>query len=332
MSAVASGNALPIQYKLSDYEIVSVLGAGGFGITYMANDAQLGSRVAIKEYFPQSLAERNAQYGLVPRSDGHIVKRYHWGLQQFLKEARALARFKHPNIVRVLRYIEGNGTAYMVMEYEEGRSLETFLKKRKGRLDERRLLAVFLPILNGLHAVHEAGLLHLDIKPDNIYLTKDGRPMLIDFGSARRTNNEEDTAGPAVLTPSYAAIEHYPDQGDQGPWTDVYSLGASMYECVTGQRPSKSMNRYQAALKYLPDPVQPLSQLKPPGFSDYVCESIDWAMQIHASHRPQTANDLQKGLMGKRRSDRKKALAHQTIHHPSPSTWGRKKPRLITCA
>ena len=167
-----SSDALPYGYELHDYSIESVLGTGGFGITYLAHDSKLGTRVAIKEYFPQDLARRNEQMTIVPMP-GAAAETFEWGRRQFLKEAQALAQFKHNNIVRVLRFLELNGTASMIMEYEQGQGLQDYIQS-KGRPDERMLLQVFLPILNGLQAVHRAGLLHLDIKPDNIYLRAQG--------------------------------------------------------------------------------------------------------------------------------------------------------------
>ena len=302
-----SSDALPRAYELHDYSIESVLGTGGFGITYLAHDSKLGTRVAIKEYFPQDLARRNEQMAIVPLP-GAAAEGFAWGLGQFLKEARALAQFKHNNIVRVLRFLELNGTAYMIMEYEQGQGFLDYIRS-KGQPDERMLLQVFLPILNGLQAVHRAGLLHLDIKPDNIYLRADGPPMLIDFGSARQVARGTDTGGPVALTPAYAAIEQYPGQGKQGPWTDIYSIGASLYRCISGSDPVDALTRYQAIKQHKPDPLTPATKLEQGGYSAYVCECIDWAMQVEPSRRPQGAVELQDALMGKGLPTRKPAPA-----------------------
>jgi WD40 repeat protein len=298
--------ALPHGYKLGEYLVESVLGQGGFGITYLAKDTKLGARVAIKEYFPRGLATRNDQYSIVAKP-GNAAKDYQWGLEQFLKEAQALARFKHNHIVRVLRFLEVNGTAYMVMEYEEGEGLSDYMKKQGGRLDEPMLLQIFVPILNGLQAVHSAGLLHLDIKPDNVYLRSDGQPMLIDFGSARQTARGPGAQERIALTPAYAAIEQYPDKGKQGPWTDIYSIGASMYHCMSGKQPIDALRRYQTVLKYKTDPLTPATKLEVDGYSTYLRECIDWAIQIYPSHRPKGAIQLQEGLMGKGRPGKQQA-------------------------
>ncbi|MFV1997593.1 MAG: protein kinase [Acidiferrobacterales bacterium] len=298
-----SNIALPTGYELGDYTIESLLGHGGFGITYLASDRQLGTRVAIKEYFPESLAARGDNWIIHCRDDidENARQTYAWGLKQFLKEARALGQFKHHNIVRVLRFLEANGTAYMVMEYETGQNLTRQIMMRGNRLDEPALMRVFVPILNGLQAVHVAGLLHRDIKPDNIYLRADESPMLIDFGSVRPTQQDSDSTQPVTLTPAYAAVEQYPGQGQEGPWTDIYSIGASMYRCITGAQPVGSFQRFDAIRTYKPDPITLLAETRPAGYSEFVLNCVDWAMQIYPKDRPQSAHDLQDALMGKRK-------------------------------
>ncbi len=291
--------ALPAGYILGEYAIEAILGQGGFGITYLATDTKLGSKVAIKEFYPQSQVRRDDNNKLLVNKENSSG--YQWGLSQFLNEAQSLARFKHANIIRVLRYLELNNTAYMVMEYEEGQNLIEFTIKQGNRLDERTLSKIFLPILNGLQAVHQAGLLHLDIKPDNIYLNKNQQPMLLDFGSVSKDIRHKDFSGPLALTPAYAAIEQYPNNGDQGPWSDIYSFGASMYYCVAGKKPIDSMSRYHALLKYDPDPLQPAKLLNTTGYPDFVLDCIDWALEIYPEHRPKNAAQLQEGLMGRGR-------------------------------
>jgi serine/threonine protein kinase len=293
-------NALPPAYKLGEYVIESILGHGGLGITYLARDTKLSSRVAIKEYFPQSLAFRESRSTIVAKTSGITGggENYRWGLKQFLNEAQALAKFKHNNIVRVLRFLEANDTAYMVMEYEEGENLGEYLNKTGGYLKESMLLSVFLPILSGLQAVHDAGMLHLDIKPGNIYLRSNGTPMLIDFGSARQARGGSQQAQRVALTPAYAAIEHYPDHGRQGPWTDVYSLGATLYRCLTGKEPLGAMVRYQGLQHKNQDLLRPATSFERPIYTSHIRECVDWAMKLSAKDRPHTAFALQRGLMG----------------------------------
>lgn len=293
-------DALPRGEELGDYVIESILGHGGFGITYLAHDTNLGTDVALKEYLPQSIATRNGATQILPNPGvNNAIKDYHWGLREFLKEAQSLAKFKHANIVRVLRFMEANGTAYMAMEYEKGQSLLRILKdKADRRLDERELLKIFLPVLNGLAAVHKVGMLHLDIKPDNIYIREDGSPMLIDFGSARQAIIAADHAQKITLTHGFAPIEQYPDKGKQGPWTDLYALGASMYFCITGKRPPVSIDRYQVLLKHKVDSMTPAISAGEGRYPRYLLECIDWALEIYPKDRPQSAQELQDGLLG----------------------------------
>ncbi|GMR20502.1 MAG: hypothetical protein BMS9Abin36_1098 [Gammaproteobacteria bacterium] len=314
-------NALPCGEQLAEYQIESVLGYGGFGITYLATDTSLGANVAIKEYLPHDLASRDGQTQIVPDLDARdAVRDYHWGLKRFLQEAQALAKFKHRNIVRVLRFMEANGTAYMVMEYEEGQSLGQYLRLHGNRLDESEMLKIYLPILNGLQAVHEAGLLHLDIKPDNIYLREDGSPMLIDFGSARQALSGHGSR--TVLTPGYAPIEQYPDKGKQGPWTDVYAVGASLYRCIKGKRPTESLERYQMILKIQTDPMTPASHIGKGKYQDRFLSCVEWAMQCFPTDRPQSARALQDALIGKSSITNKSSLA---VNEASVEKSGTKK-------
>jgi WD40 repeat protein len=313
-------SALPSGYQLAEYTIDTVLGHGGFGITYLARDTALGAQVAIKEFLPSEIAQRDNNMRVLPHPERQAVRDYQAGLKNFVKEARALAHFKHPNIVRVLRFLEANGTAYTVMEYEEGQSLADYLKRNGPRLDEQMVLRVFIPILNGLHAVHEARMMHLDIKPENIYLRKDGSPMLIDFGSARRAMTETKHVQRIALTHGYAPIEQYPDKGTPGAWTDVYAIGASMYRCISGKRPEDALTRYQATLKYQTDPLTPAMKVGGKHYQPVLLECIDWALQIHAKDRPQSARELQDGLMGKRRQTGSQTMTRlNPLNPPKPA-------------
>jgi len=179
-------NSLQPGYKLQWYEIKEILGQGGFGITYLAHDKNLDEDVAIKEFLPIEVAAREGDFSIHPLSEGH-KKNYEWGLDRFIKEARTLTKFKHPSIVRVRSVFNENNTAYMVMEYERGESLQEILTRRK-KLDEAELINIIIPLLGGLEIVHETGFIHRDIKPANIFIRKDGSPLLLDFGSARQAH------------------------------------------------------------------------------------------------------------------------------------------------
>ncbi len=303
-------DALPHNFELAEYIIESMLGHGGFGITYLARDRNLDTRVAIKEYFPADLAVREDIATVAPKPTPKATRDYHLGLKNFIKEARALAHFKHPNIVRVLRYLEAYGTAYMVMEYSQGESLANQLRQQGPKLPEAALLRIFLPILNGVRAVHEADMLHLDIKPENIYLRSDGSPMLIDFGSTRQAISQT-MPDKFLVTHGYAPIEQYPDKGKQGPWTDIYALGASMYRCISGKRPVNALERYQAALHYQTDPLTPATVVGKNDYSLQLLGCIDWALQVHPRDRPQSARVFQDRLLGPTTSTQ--AAASRTV-------------------
>src|SRR6476646_312167 len=209
--------ALPPGTRLGDYRLDAMIGHGGFGITYRAFDTHLAKIVAIKEYMPLACAIRQADGEVVPRS-ARLADDFAWGRERFLDEARALARFRHPHIVPVLRYLAANGTAYTVMEFEDGRSLGELLREPGRRLptdDVRRLTD---GLLLGLGAVHAQGFLHRDVKPSNIIIRRDGVPILIDFGAARQAMGDRTRTLTSVLTPQYAPIEQYTAEGKQGPW------------------------------------------------------------------------------------------------------------------
>ena len=221
--------------RLKEFEIIRILGIGGFGITYLARDIRLGREVAIKEYFPVGFATRSGEQTISARSEQHVGD-YRWGLASFIGEARTLARFDHPSIVRIIRFFEANGSAYIVMEYIVGHSLSDELKEKQ-TLPEHRVKEIVNALLDGLEQTHAEDLLHRDIKPGNVMLREDGRPVLIDFGAARSIAGQHSRTMTAVLTPGYAPIEQYGSQGKQGPWTDIYSLGALAYKCLSGKTP-----------------------------------------------------------------------------------------------
>lgn len=312
-------SALPVGYRLGEYTIAAVLGEGGFGITYRARDIKLGLEVAIKEYFPGVYATRNDSSTIVPRP-GTDLDNYRWGLSEFLKEAQALAKFKHPHIVRVLRFLEANGTAYTIMEYEEGETLSSYLQKHGGVLAEPRLLQIFLPILNGLQAVHDAGLLHLDIKPDNIYLRGNEHPMLIDFGSSRQMRG--DAGGKVTLTPGYCALEQYPGHGDISVASDVYGMGATLYRCITGKAPVDALERTRAHARTHIDPLPPAASFERPVYSPYLRDCIDRALKLAAAERPASAYALQQGLMGKDMSKVPTRTPTSMLHRPGTGYIG----------
>jgi len=272
-------NALQPQQMMHEYRLESVLGAGGFGMTYLARDTHLDKAVAIKEYLPVEMAMREASGSVVPITAGH-EESYRWGLDRFLLEARTLARFSHPQIVRVNRFFEANGTGYMVMDYEQGESLGEHLRNG-GTLGEAALKKLMAPLLTGLDEVHRAGFLHRDIKPDNIYLRADGAPVLIDFGAARHAIAGATRSLTAIVTPGYAPMEQYSGDVQQGPWTDLYAMGGVLLRAVTGKSPPDAVSRLKN------DPVVALLGAVNARYSRPFVAAIGWALRMDEKARPQ---------------------------------------------
>lgn len=283
-----SAVALPRGYALNEYRIESTLGVGGFGLTYLATDANLNLKVAIKEYLPNDLALRDADQSVSLRSE-HSRETFDWGRSRFLEESRTLASFHHPNIVRVMRFFEANRTAYMVMEFVAGEPLNEWLGARRP-IPQPRATTIALAILDGLDVVHRAGYLHRDIKPANIYMRADDTPVLLDFGSARAARGGEMTA---IVTPGYAPLEQYHAGGNQGPWSDIYSLGAVLYWMVVGAKPVESVAR--ARTDALPPATRVGDRTR---YSHAFLEAIDWALAPAEEQRPQTVAQWRAALAG----------------------------------
>ncbi|MEW8438535.1 MAG: SUMF1/EgtB/PvdO family nonheme iron enzyme [Candidatus Thiodiazotropha taylori] len=291
-------HALRVGAILNQYEIRGVLGAGGFGLTYQAWDTMLECPVAIKEYMPNELAMRQeGSTNVIPRSSTD-EENYQYGLDGFLKEARTLAKFKEPNIVRVSNFLKANGTAYMVMDYEEGEPLSALLE-REGTLDEATLKNLMIPILDGLRAVHREQFLHRDIKPGNIYLRSEGSPVLLDFGAARQALGEHSRSMTGIVTAGYAPFEQYSSRGKQGSWTDLYAIGATMYRAISGHPPVESSERVAAVGEGDPDPLVPATEVGKGRYSEPLLSSIDWMLSLAAKDRPQSVEAVLERLLGR---------------------------------
>ena len=272
--------ALPAGARLRGYEILAVLGHGGFGVTYRARDTTLGRDVAIKEYLPTAVAIREDGTTVLPRSTA-LADEFRWGRDRFLQEARTLAKLDGaPAIVRVFDFLEANGTAYMVMALLDGEPLERRLR-RDGCLSQPAIEGLLYPLLDGLAAVHAAGFLHRDIKPDNIMLDAKSAPTLIDFGASRAPMAGGTTAMTAIFTPGYAAAEQF-TSAKQGPWTDIYGLCATLYHAIVGRPPPSAFDRM------VNDAYEPLAKLRPAGFSPAFLAAIDAGLKLRATDRPQS--------------------------------------------
>ncbi len=289
-------DALPPEYRLHWYVLEHTLGQGGFGITYLARDTNLDQRVAIKEYLPIEVATRRPDATVRARTEDQN-ERYRWGLDRFIREARTLARFDHPNIVRVHSVFEFNDTAYMVMRFEEGENLAAILERRS-TLPERDLVRILLPILDGLELVHDAGFIHRDIKPDNIHIRADGVPVLLDFGSARHALGQARTVT-ILVAPGYAPFEQYHSSGEnQGPWTDIYGLGATCYRAIAGVPPMDAIARSKGILGSTREILVPAAVLGAGRYSPHLLKAIDHALAFAEKDRPESIAPWRLELLG----------------------------------
>ena len=314
MSDPAFPDALPPEYRLHWYVLERVLGQGGFGITYLARDTNLDQQVAIKEYLPIDVATRKPDSTVRPRADDQ-TDRYRWGLDRFIREARTLARFDHPNIVRVYSVFEFNNTAYMVMRFEEGENFAALLERRR-TLPEPELLRVLLPVLDGLELIHNAGFIHRDIKPDNIHIRADGSPVLLDFGSARASLGQGRTVT-ILVAPGYAPFEQYYSSGEnQGPWTDLYGLGATCYRAISGLPPLDAITRSKGVLGSSREVLVPARTIGAGRYSDTVLRAIDHALEFAEKDRPQSIAEWRNELRQQAAPDRSTTAAPAA---PSPS-------------
>ena len=284
-------DALPDGFRLLWYEVRSILGRGGFGITYLAEDRNLHKKVAIKEYLPLDFASRDSDDLTVRPNSDQSDELYQWGLSRFREEAQTLARFSHPNIVRVLTVFDKHNTAYMAMEYEQGENLEALMKSEK-QFTEEELLNIFVPILEGLGEVHKTGFIHRDIKPSNILMRPDGTAVLLDFGSARKTVDTETQTWTTLVTHGYAPFEQYDQEtNSQGQWTDIYSMGATLYRLATGRKPADAMARGVACTNHDPDPYIPAVKAASGKYSNAFLTAIDHSLEFKAQDRPQSADE-----------------------------------------
>ncbi len=289
--SVEHHGALKSGHRLQEYRIERVLGFGGFGITYLATDTHLDKRVAIKEYLPADLAVRVDGVAIHPRAT-ECREDFHWGLDRFLDEARTLARFRHPHLVPVHRFFEANGTAYMVMEYEPGERLTDILRRAAEPAHEAEVLALLDGLLDGLEAVHRAGYLHRDVKPGNIMVREDGTAVLIDFGAARQALGQRSQAVTSIVTPGYAPLEQYASDGNQGPWTDIYAVGAVAHQIVAGATPP------EATMRVRNDPYRSLVGRAPAEYGASLLRAIDWALRMDEHDRPQSVAEFRRALHG----------------------------------
>jgi serine/threonine protein kinase len=299
--SLAAREALPVGSRLSEFKIRRVLGSGGFGIVYLAHDDSLRRQVAIKEYLPATWAGRGPDGNVTARSNS-FADIFAAGLSSFVNEARLLARFDHPSLVKVHRFWEANGTAYMVMPYYEGVSLRQVRESMSVPPDEAWLRRLLDGLLGALEVMHEASVFHRDVAPDNILILPSGAPVLLDFGAARHVLLGQTQVLTAIVKPSYAPIEQYAGISEvrQGPWTDIYATAATLHYCLSGKAPSTS------AARTVHDTQRPLHQREEFGatasgtpFDNNWLEALDWGLAVMPQARPQSIAQWREALEGR---------------------------------
>jgi serine/threonine protein kinase len=307
---------LPLNFQLNNkYNIKKVLGQGGFGITYLAEDTLLDIDVCIKELFISGNSTRGANMTVLTQN----MKEFSFAdfKDRFLQEAKQLARFGHPNIVRVMEFFEANNTAYVVMEYIAGKNLKDYIAEN-GVMTEQQALPMIHQLFDAVEEVHNAGMLHRDLKPDNILLTAKNRVVLIDFGSAREFTEGKTITQTAMLTPGFAPIEQYSNRAKRGTFTDIYALGATMYYMLTGHKPIAATDRYR---EQLPAPHQVNPQI-----STQLSSAVMMAMEMKEEDRFQSVGDfrvaLQQMVGGQKKKEEQKTVvipkteSSKTVQNP----------------
>ncbi len=287
--ATSKNQTLPVGYMLQDYIITKVLSTGGFSFVYLAQDMNKNT-VAIKEYMPTGLALREEGATVLLGTDDDAATFKH-GLKCFFEEGLALAKIDHKNIVRVTNFFRENNTVYMVMQYERGKSLQDYILSQPEPVNEKFVRRVFSELLNGLREVHAQKLLHLDIKPANIYIRLDGSPVLLDFGSARQTLTQVQSKLSPSYTPGFAPPEQYFERKQLGPWSDIYSVGASMYSCMMRSAP------IAANLRVSEDHLAPAVKVGKGIYTEELLKIIDGCLKLDYMARPQSVFSLQKTLL-----------------------------------
>lgn len=275
---------------IDQYRIERELAHGGFSSVYVARHLSSQARVAIKEYLPRKLAHRTWNNVIIPNSE-ETNALYLKGRAHFFNEAKVLAKLKHPNIVNVINFFQANDTAYMVMPYDSGRTMDKVVKLKKSKVTERQIIKIFNQLLAGIKMVHKKNLLHLDVKPSNILIRPNNTAVLLDFGAIQKYTSAPKNYYSTIITNGFSPLEQYSKNLQLGPWTDVYAVGASMYFCLSGKTP------VNAAKRKSKDTLVPAAKAFKRKYPQYLLEAIDWAMKIEPDNRPQSIEALQHALL-----------------------------------
>jgi serine/threonine protein kinase len=303
---------LPTGFQLDEYRIERKIGGGGFSMVYLAYDAQ-GEAVALKEYLPDGVVRRNEDGTVSPLSEDK-ERSFRHGMRFFFDEGRTLAHIRHPNVVRVLSFFRANETVYMVMKYERGKTLQRHIQEMgEEPMRESYLRGIFIRLLNGLREVHANRLLHLDVKPSNIYIRNDATPVLIDFGAARQALSGDNLMFTPMYTPGFAAPEQYGQRDRLGPWTDIYAAGASLYACLVKSPPPPANERLEA------DKYQTAASHLKGAYTEPFLELVDDMLRLNYLERPQSVFEVQKRLL---------AVAPIVKPAPQPGLFAQLRDRL----
>jgi serine/threonine protein kinase len=307
-------NCLPVGTRLADFEISGIIGEGGFGIVYLAFDHSLQRTVAIKEYMPGALARRGTDNSITVRSQRDL-ETFETGLKSFINEARLLAQFDHPALIKVYRFWEENNTGYMAMRYYEGQTLKSVIRNDPALITEAWLKGMLKPILEALDALYRVRILHRDISPDNIMIQHSGEAVLLDFGAARQIIGDISQGLTIILKPGYAPIEQYANDAamTQGPWTDIYSLSAVAYLAIVKKPPPTSVARI------IKDPMEPLQNGEHPGFSKEFLSAIDKGLAVKPEDRPRSIEEFRELL----RLELSLPVSTEPVSAASPTGIGR---------
>lgn len=274
---------------IDQYKIERELAHGGFSSVYLAKHRSTQEKVAIKEYLPRKLAHRTWDNMIIPNSE-KTNSLYLKGRAHFFKEAKVLSKLKHPNIVDVINFFHANGTVYMVMTYNPGITLDKAIKNKKSEITEKQLVKVFDLLLAGIKKMHKKKVLHLDIKPGNILIRAHNNPLLLDFGAIQKYTSTPKMGRSAIITHGFSPIEQYSKHKQLGPWTDIYAIGASMYFCLSGERPVRSSKRESNEV------LVPAAKAFKRKYPSSLLQAIDWAMQVDPENRPQSISEFQQAL------------------------------------
>jgi len=302
---------------LDGYKLEKTLGGGGFSVVYRAQQVNNGRRVVIKEYIPNKLAKRDRS-GQVRARNERTETRFKRGRKLFFQEASTLATLKHTNIVDVFNFFQANGTVYMVMEYQEGENLQSYIKARRGGLSEKFLRTVFPHLLDGLELIHTNDLLHLDIKPGNIHIQRGGQPLLLDFGAVHGFPQSRQEQPGQVISPGFSPIEQYDSRGYVGPWTDLYAIGATMRACIEGLPPANALKRHER------DNLKPAQFAFRGRYADNLLRAIDWAMEVDPLLRPQSVAEFRNALTADTVPEPEQPCS--TFDRLANALWGRSLP------